>query len=77
MTSNESAVQNFIAKNGRPPEMKNEADQDAIWFLIRDEHRARGESFPSWCWKYEVKSAIVGYWKTARLANKACNSSAT
>ncbi len=56
----------FIAKNGRPPEYKNDADRDAIWRMIRDEHWSKSESFPVWCWNYEVKSVIIGYWKEKR-----------
>ncbi len=69
---NSTTIDTFIAKHGRPPEMKNFEDVNEIAALIRhnlimamDTTDWYGYTF------YAAKAAIIDYWKAKRLAKTA------
>lgn len=69
---NSTTIDTFIAKNGRPPEMKNFEDVSEIADLIKMNHWKVGDT-TAWGGYYmdAAKAAIIEYWKAKRLAKKA------
>jgi hypothetical protein len=65
---NSTVVDAFIAKNGRPPEMKNPDDIQAIADGIRHNLIMAMDSTDWYGYHiYAAKAAIIDYWKAKRL----------
>lgn len=68
---NSTAIDVFIQKNGRPPEVKNPNDVKEIENIIKTNYiNAMDTSGWEWSLPTEAKLAIVNYWKNKRLTGK-------